>query len=64
MSKCGVTEKIVPGNSAQSSGGGVAGDRDRDRSGLMGKSVQLMSLGAGAVQSWMNPDSTNMEWHR
>ena len=37
----------------------MAGEGDGGGRGLVGKSVQLVSLGAGAVQSWMKPGTTS-----
>ena len=38
------------------SGGGEGGDGGRQ--GLVGRSVQMVSRGAGAVQSWITPAAT------
>jgi len=63
LQRCGIPDGKSFGRPAHSSGGGVTA-KEEERShglglGLMGKSVKLVSMGAGAVQSWMSPGYTD-----
>ena len=57
---CGIPDGKSTGPAAHPPGGGVAlKEEERRGLGLVGKSVKLVSLGAGAVQSWMSPGYTD-----